>query len=197
MTKTPSKFPFPPKRLYSGAKVPMRVIRRYARAIAEQFHPEKIVLFGSHAYGTPHEDSDVDLLVVMPARSAGRWPPFPMDLIVRTPERCVGAWRKGTCSTRKSCRKGKSSMKKATREWVRKAEADFRGAGKLARTKPPVHDLVCFHCQQCAEKHLKALLEELGVPVSKTHNLDQLLNVLRPHHPGLVFLAKRMPGNAR
>jgi predicted nucleotidyltransferase len=65
----PSPFPFPPKRVYRGADVPMRLIRRYARAIADEFKPDKIILFGSHAYGTPHEDSDVDLLVVMPARN--------------------------------------------------------------------------------------------------------------------------------
>src|SRR5271166_4156298 len=93
-TTRPSPFPFPPKRRYSGADIPLRVIRRYARAIAEEFHPEKIILFGSYAYGTPHNDSDVDLLVIMPARNqldqAYRIrravpAPFPMDLIVRTP----------------------------------------------------------------------------------------------------------------
>lgn len=64
-----SPFPFPPRRVYRGANIPMLVIRRYARAVAEEFRPDKIVLFGSYAYGTPHEDSDVDLLVVMPARN--------------------------------------------------------------------------------------------------------------------------------
>ena len=67
--KPPSPFPFPPKRLYSGATIPMRVIRRYARAIADEFQPDKIILFGSYAYGTPNEDSDVDLLVIMPTWS--------------------------------------------------------------------------------------------------------------------------------
>jgi predicted nucleotidyltransferase len=95
-----SPFPFPPKRLYRGANIPMRVIHRYARAIAEEFQPDKIILFGSYAYGTPHEDSDVDLLVVMPARNqhdqAVRilWrlaAPFPLDLIVRTPKQLT--WR--------------------------------------------------------------------------------------------------------
>src|SRR6266852_4621224 len=96
MAKTqPSPFPFPPKRLYSGADIPMRVIRRYARAIAEEFQPDKIILFGSYAYGTPNEDSDVDLLVVMPAYNQHTqavrilWrlaAPFPLDLIVRTPK---------------------------------------------------------------------------------------------------------------
>ena len=84
-----------PTRWYRGADVPMRVIRRFARQVAERFHPDKIILFGSHAYGRPHEDSDVDILVVMPASSQHmqavriRWAipaPFPMDLLVRTPE---------------------------------------------------------------------------------------------------------------
>jgi predicted nucleotidyltransferase len=89
-----SPFPFPPRRIYLGASVPRRLIRRYARAIAEEFHPDKIILFGSYAYGTPNDSSDVDLLVVMPARNphdqAVRilWrlaAPFAVDLIVRTP----------------------------------------------------------------------------------------------------------------
>jgi predicted nucleotidyltransferase len=69
----------------------MRLIKRYARAIADEFKPDKIILFGSHAYGTPKEDSDVDLLVVMPARDRHAQAvrilmrlaaPFPIDLIV-------------------------------------------------------------------------------------------------------------------
>ena len=58
-----------PEKWYSGANIPMRVIRDFARRVAERFQPEKIILFGSYAYGTPHEDSDVDILVVMKARS--------------------------------------------------------------------------------------------------------------------------------
>jgi predicted nucleotidyltransferase len=49
--------------------VPMSAIRRYARQVAERFDPDKIILFGSYAYGKPTPDSDVDLLVVMPTRS--------------------------------------------------------------------------------------------------------------------------------
>src|SRR5437588_11045178 len=82
-------------RYYTGADVPMAAIRRYARQVAERFRPDKIILFGSYAYGTPHPDSDVDLLVIMPARNQIdqaariRWQlpaPFPMDLLVRTPK---------------------------------------------------------------------------------------------------------------
>src|SRR5262245_50580925 len=89
-----------PRRYYRGADVPMRVIRRFARQVAERFRPDQIILFGSHAYGTPHADSDVDILVVMQCRNQHdqsvqiRWEiptPFPMDLIVRTPHNL--GWR--------------------------------------------------------------------------------------------------------
>ncbi|MBI5079988.1 MAG: nucleotidyltransferase domain-containing protein [Chloroflexi bacterium] len=42
------------------------------RRIAEAIHPEKIYLYGSHAYGTPHEDSDVDLLVLIDKSEVSR-----------------------------------------------------------------------------------------------------------------------------
>lgn len=71
-------------------------IEDLSKRIEKRFHPEKIVLFGSYAVGNPTEDSDVDLLVVMPfsGRSVDQAvemrmetrPAFPLDLIVRTPE---------------------------------------------------------------------------------------------------------------
>ena len=87
-------------------------------------------------------------------------------------------------------------MKKLTREWVAKAEADFRVAETLKQTRPPVHDARCFHCQQATEKYLKALLEELGLTIPRTHNLEDLLSLLVADHPelrplrrGLIFLS--------
>lgn len=64
--------------------------------IASSYHPEKIILFGSYAYGQPSEDSDLDLLVVLPFEGRPVYksieilemlhPTVPLDLIVRTPE---------------------------------------------------------------------------------------------------------------
>jgi len=76
--------------------VAMREIRNLSRQIAGQFHPQRIILFGSFAEGRPTPDSDVDLLVVLPhkgkaveksveIRLAVR-PPFALDLLVRTPQ---------------------------------------------------------------------------------------------------------------
>ena len=68
----------------------------FSDAVAREFRPRKIVLFGSYAYGNPTEDSDVDLLVIM-RRTRDRGErmsvrirhaiphDFPLDLLVRTP----------------------------------------------------------------------------------------------------------------
>jgi uncharacterized protein len=71
-------------------------IQAFSQQIAEQFQPERIILFGSYAYGQPTEDSDVDLLVILPfdempvqkaiaIRKQIR-SPFPLDLMARTAE---------------------------------------------------------------------------------------------------------------
>ncbi len=73
----------------------LKNITDFGARLAKEFHPQKIVLFGSYAYGCPGRDSDVDLLVIMPLtgspvdksvemRLALR-PDFPLDLLVRSP----------------------------------------------------------------------------------------------------------------
>jgi predicted nucleotidyltransferase len=71
-------------------------INAVVRKIVDEFNPEKVILFGSYAYGKPNIDSDVDMLVIMesderPAPRTARvigavhGKTFPMDLLVRTP----------------------------------------------------------------------------------------------------------------
>jgi predicted nucleotidyltransferase len=76
--------------------IDMDSIRELTKKIVQTYHPERVVLFGSYAYGTPTVDSDVDLLVILPhegksSRKAVEIlnavnPHFPVDLLVRTPE---------------------------------------------------------------------------------------------------------------
>jgi HEPN domain-containing protein len=75
---------------------------------------------------------------------------------------------------------------------VQKAEADNRAAVKLDRGSDPLHDQACFYCQQCVEKYLKALLQELGLKVPRTHVLLNLLTLLLPHHPSLRSIRRGM-----
>ncbi len=88
-------------------------------------------------------------------------------------------------------------MKRSTRSWVIKAEHDFCAAQNLSDSPDALHDAVCFHCQQCAEKYLKGLLVEHGIHFPKTHNLLTILHLLLPQYPtlrtfrrGLRYLGK-------
>ncbi len=74
-----------------------RTIKDFALRVAKQFNPEKIILFGSYAYGKPSNDSDLDLLVVLDHQGSAikkasdirlALPAeIPVDVIVRTPQR--------------------------------------------------------------------------------------------------------------
>jgi uncharacterized protein len=85
-------------------------IRSVTRQIVHQFHPQKVMLFGSYAYGQPTADSDVDLLVVMDTDepllhvaakiAATIEHPFPLDIVVRTPaEFAASVQRQGVFAT--------------------------------------------------------------------------------------------------
>ena len=76
--------------------VAMDQVEALSRQIAREFHPERIVLFGSYARGNPRVDSDVDLLVLVPfdgkpfrksLEILNRIdPPFAVDVVVRNPD---------------------------------------------------------------------------------------------------------------
>ncbi|MGD1276203.1 MAG: nucleotidyltransferase domain-containing protein [Tepidisphaeraceae bacterium] len=92
-------------------------IQALADEIAKRFNPEKIILFGSHAGGSAHEHSDVDLLIVMDYqgrmvdRAMDIWsairPNFAVDLIVRRPDEVVRQYQQYDPLAREAMDKGK------------------------------------------------------------------------------------------
>jgi len=81
------------------------ILAEIVRRIVDRLNPEKIILFGSYAYGQPHQDSDVDLFVIQEtnqkyvdrcvAISELIIPrPFPLDIIVKTPQEVALALQK-------------------------------------------------------------------------------------------------------
>jgi predicted nucleotidyltransferase len=76
------------------AVITLADIQNFATELAREFLPEKVILFGSYAAGTAREESDVDLLVVMPGDTSGARvaadiitrlkPTLPVELIVRS-----------------------------------------------------------------------------------------------------------------
>ncbi len=92
-------------------------IKNLCRQIVEGFNPQKIILFGSYAYGKPNADSDIDLLVVMAyegneleqmvkvrrlLKSA-----FPLDVLVKTPAQLKKRSEMGDFFIREIIEKGK------------------------------------------------------------------------------------------
>jgi HEPN domain-containing protein len=77
-----------------------------------------------------------------------------------------------------------------TLEWVRKAETDYQGARDLARRRNnPLPDLVCWLCQQCIEKYIKAFLTRHHVAFFRTHNLTGLLRLCLDIDPDFRLIA--------
>jgi len=191
--------------------------------IVREFAPLQVILFGSHAYGTPTEDSDVDLLVVMDIpksefrnkaieirqRISYR---FGLDLLVRSPEEIAyrvsyNDWflreitEKGellhgsdaACNVKNLqfthyginlAETGKDCMNPLTQEWIQRGEADYVTVQQLLLAEDPLlHNIICFHAQQCIEKYLKAWLQEANMPVPRTHNLEELLALIVPTLP--------------
>lgn len=131
--------------------------------IVREFAPLQVILFGSYGYGSPTEDSDVDLLVVMAipesetrrqASEIRRRIPqrFPMDLLVRSPEEIA--------------------YRLLYNDWFLNYHSSH-----------PIHDAICFHAQQCIEKYLKAWLQETNIPFTRTHDLERLLSLILPTLP--------------
>src|SRR5712692_8283138 len=129
--------------LYQSPNVPMSAIRQFARQIAERFRPDKIILFGSYAYGKPHKDSDVDILVVMPAADEINQAvrilektnsSFPLDLIVRTPDNLRWRLEEGDWFLREVIGRGTMLFEKAH------GSVDSQGRERLpSRQKPGRH----------------------------------------------------------
>lgn len=65
--------------------------------------------------------------------------------------------------------------KELVEEWIYKAEEDFESALHLVKKdRKPVPDSICFHCQQCIEKYLKAFLILNNVEPPEIHDLQRL-----------------------
>ena len=179
--------------------------------IVREFEPLQVILFGSYAYGTPTEDSDVDLLVVMdiPESETRRQTVeirqriprrFPMDLLVRSPAEIAYRISYNDWFLREITEKGevlygggnffpkplkreKCLMNPLTAECIQKAEGDYTTVKLLQESPISSKDVICFHAQQCIEKYLKAWLQEASIPFSKTHDLETLLDLIVPTIP--------------
>lgn len=94
-----------------------KTLPQAVKKIAEALKPEKIILFGSYAYGNPTPDSDVDLLVIMRSRKSAKEcrlavskllipRPFPVDIIIKKPKEIEYALKTNSVFTKEIYTKG-------------------------------------------------------------------------------------------
>ena len=134
---------------YPSPNIPLAAIKRFARKIAGKFHPHKIILFGSYAYGKPHNESDVDLLVVMPASDVVNMAiriclafnrDFSLDLIVRTPKQLEQGLEDNDWFLREIVEKGKVLYE------AKDGDMGAQGRGRLGSRVRTRRHLMDFHC---------------------------------------------------
>jgi uncharacterized protein len=155
-----------------------------ARLVAG-YDPERIILFGSRAAGTPDEESDFDLLVVKDTEQrplerrieverllADR--AIPLDLSVYTSAEMWKLYTSGSPLIHEIAEKGRVLyVRDLTRAWIEDAREHLESAELLfenGKYRP-----ACYHSQQCVEKTLKAALLEKGRKPARTHDILQLL----------------------
>ncbi|OIO49048.1 MAG: hypothetical protein CO042_02915 [Parcubacteria group bacterium CG_4_9_14_0_2_um_filter_41_8] len=100
-------------------------IKDFTKIIVAKFKPEKVILFGSHAWGKPNKDSDIDLFVVKNTKSTSKlsekidsalWGrTVPIDLIVYTPDLVKRSIEGGNFFIRDIIKKGKVLYEKTNR----------------------------------------------------------------------------------
>ena len=147
--------------------------------IVQEFHPLQIILFGSYAYGTPTEDSDVDLLVVMPIpKSEFRNKAveirqriqyrFSMDLLVRSPEEIAYRVSYNDWFLREITEKGELLHGSNTHYNI---ETPITVPSSVKKEK------------DCMNPLTLEWVQEVNISFSKTHDLEELLNLIVPTIP--------------
>lgn len=101
---------------------------------------------------------------------------------LRTSLRRKGAWSMAGADRRLQAEEA--------RRWLQHAERDVAAAGRAIAVPPPLVDIAAYHCQQAAEKLLKALLVAAAVRPRKTHDLDFLADEVVAVWPALAPLAE-------
>ena len=152
------------------------------------YDPDRIILFGSRAFGSADEESDFDLLVV---KETDRRPverrieverllvdrDVPLDILVFTPREMWDLYAAGSPLIETVVESGRVLyMRKATAAWFADAREEVETAAILFGHQK--YRGVCLHSQQGVEKGLKALLLEVGLRPPRTHDILELLNLV-------------------
>lgn len=172
-------------------------IEQMVEIITAGWDPVQIILFGSRARGDHDEHSDVDLLVVLDEVEDGprqrseiqealACTNTPRDVKLVTPEEVVrratvaGTIERAAMVEGRTLhvRGGGDPVNDTVNQWLAYARIDFRAARHWATADPTEPLLACYHAQQATEKTLKAALVAARIDPPRTHDLNQLRDLL-------------------
>ena len=74
------------------------------------------------------------------------------------------------------------------KEWYKFADMDLAAAEYLKTMVPTPIEIICYHCQQAAEKYLKGFLASCGEAIQKTHDLVLLNKRCQKHNKAFTRL---------
>lgn len=188
-------------------------IRQMVAIIVDGWDPVQVILFGSRARGDNREDSDADLLVVLDEvddhgglrlamNNALDCTRMRRDIKLATPADIVRMATVAGTIERAAMVEGKTlhvrgrgdPVTDAVLQWLEIAQRDLRGAGNQMAADPTEPALACFHAQQVAEKSLKAALVAEGIDPPRSHDLNELRDLLPDtwEIPGTIAELKRV-----
>jgi HEPN domain-containing protein/predicted nucleotidyltransferase len=186
------------------------LLERIVDAIRDPLSPELILLFGSRAMGGAREDSDYDLMVVLPdgsdlerdrheACDALHSIGIAADVLVRSASdyqrrqadpgfldwlvsrQGVLLYSSGVVPQRSAApARVREESREGLRAWIERAAEDFRAAELSMAPIDPAPGAICFHAHASAEKLLKALIVRGGAHPPRTHELPELLSLQGP-----------------
>jgi HEPN domain-containing protein len=167
---------------------------------------EKVYLFGSYAYGTPREDSDYDIYIVVKDDSKNpllvmedvSWSIYQdgrvhtgIDLLglrkSQFVDRSTAHTIEKTVVEKECCCMTNKVLKE---QMLVIAKDDLESAQTLfEHTYPKKLAIICYHCQQCAEKAMKSYLHCKEVDPPKSHDLNLLCALCTEQDPSFSTIA--------
>jgi HEPN domain-containing protein/predicted nucleotidyltransferase len=166
----------------------LKNLRDVKQKLIHHYDPERIILYGSYGTKKANKDSDIDLLII---KNTDKGPMerqievekilsdrlIPLDIKVFTSQEVRFLFSLGSPFIEEVVEKGRLLyMRKATFIWVKEAEEELESAVILFEHKK--FKGTCYHCQQCVEKGLKALIIEKGKKPGRIHDIVELFNTV-------------------
>ena len=184
-----------------------QTLQGITQRLVEALRPERIYLFGSHAYGMPDGNSDLDFVIVVPdgpmtrselsgkARRVIGDVGCDVDVLIYTATRFDrrSGWQANLEHTVRNKGRllfGVDGMAFA-REWLERARNDREAASILLTGDRTLPEVAAFHCQQAVEKTLKAFLVEHNQSFEKQHDCGKLCDLCSKLDPSFQSLRDR------